>query len=99
MDKFIFIIHIFLSICIIVIVLFQRGKGSEAGAAMGGSISDNLFGAHGTNTFFSRLTFFLLFLFIISSLILSKEIILNKKSVDFNIDTYVQKINYEKLDK
>lgn len=99
MDKFIFVIHIVLSICIIAIVLLQKGKGSEAGAAMGGNVSDNLFSANSSNTFFSKLTFFLLFLFIMSSLILSKEIFLNKKNIDFNIDTYIKKINYENISK
>ena len=94
MDKFIFVLHIVLSICIIVMVLIQKGKGSEAGAS-GGNISDNLFSVNSSNNFFSKLTFFFLFLFIMSSLILSKEIFLNKKNINFNIDNYIQKINYE----
>ncbi|HFL8794791.1 MAG TPA: preprotein translocase subunit SecG [Candidatus Azosocius sp. HAIN] len=98
MDKFIFILHVFLSVCIIMIVLIQKGKGAEAGTSMG-NISDNLFGTNNSNVFLVRLTFFLLFLFIMSSLILNKEISLNKKTVDFNIDLYTKKIDYENLNK
>ena len=94
-----FILHVVLSICIIFIVLIQKGKGSDAGASMGGNINDNLFYFTSSGTLLSRLTFFLLFLFILSSLFLSKEIFLNKKNIDFNIDSYIEKIDYEKLDK
>lgn len=99
MDKLIFIIHIFLAVCLIVVVFLQKGKGSEAGAAFGNNMSDNLFSARGSNNLLFRMTFFLLLLFIISSLILSKEIFLNKKNVNFNIDTYVKQIDYEILNK
>ncbi|QQG46903.1 MAG: preprotein translocase subunit SecG [Candidatus Azosocius agrarius] len=96
MDKFMLIIHIILSICIIIITLIQKGKGSEAGV-VGGSMSDNLFGGYGSSTFLSRCTFFLLFLFIMSSLILNKEISFNKKNINFNIDSYIKKIDYENI--
>lgn len=99
MDKFIFIIHIFLAICLIVVVFLQKGKGSEAGATFGSGMSDNLFSVRGSNNLLFRITFLLLLLFIISSLILSKEIFLNKKNINFNIDTYVKQIDYEDLNK
>ncbi len=46
------------SISLIGLILLQRGKGAEAGAAFGGGGggSDTLFGSQGSATFLSRLT-------------------------------------------
>lgn len=65
------VIHVFLSLGIIGLVLLQRGKGAEAGAALGGGASASVFGARGAANFLSRSTAVLAALFIINSLALA----------------------------
>ncbi len=64
------IIHIIVSIFLIFIVLIQRSKGTELGAAFGGA-SQTLFGPRGAATFLSKLTAIVATVFMITSLVLS----------------------------
>lgn len=63
--------HILIGICLISIILIQRSKGSDMGAAFGGGASDTVFGARGAATFLSRTTAILATLFFASSLVLA----------------------------
>jgi preprotein translocase subunit SecG len=56
---------------IIVLVLLQRGKGADAGAAFGAGASGTVFGARGSSNFFSRATAVLATVFFVSSLTLA----------------------------
>jgi preprotein translocase subunit SecG len=56
---------------IIVLVLLQRGKGADAGAAFGAGASGTVFGARGSSSFFSRATAVCATAFFISSLTLA----------------------------
>ena len=49
------IIHIIVAVFLIMVVLFQTGKGAEMGAAFGGS-SQTLFGGGGPAGFMAKLT-------------------------------------------
>ncbi len=49
------ILHIIVAVALIMIVLFQTGKGAEMGAAFGGS-SQTLFGGGGPAGFMAKLT-------------------------------------------
>ncbi len=60
-----------LSLAIIGLVLMQRGKGAEAGAALGGGASATVFGSRGAANFLSRSTAVLATAFFISSLFLA----------------------------
>lgn len=71
METALLVIHVLLSLAIIGLVLLQRGKGAEAGAALGGGASGSMFGARGAANFLSRSTAILATLFIISSLVLA----------------------------
>jgi len=62
------VIHVMLSLAIIVLVLLQRGKGAEAGAALGGGSSGSVFGARGASNFLSRSTAILATAFFVTSL-------------------------------
>lgn len=62
------VIHVLLSISIIGLVLLQRGKGAEAGAALGGGSSGSVFGAQGAANFLSRTTAILAASFFVTSL-------------------------------
>ncbi len=63
--------HVLISVAIIGLVLLQRGKGAEAGAAFGAGASGTVFGARGSANFLSRSTAALATLFFITSLSLA----------------------------
>ncbi len=65
------IIHTFIALAIIGLVLLQRGKGADAGAAFGAGASGTVFGARGSSSFFSRTTAVLAAAFFASSLTLA----------------------------
>ena len=63
--------HTVIAILIIALVLLQKGKGAEAGAAFGSGASDTVFGTKGSSNFFSRATAILATAFFVSSLSLA----------------------------
>lgn len=65
------IAHTLIALAIIALVLLQRGKGADAGAAFGAGASGTVFGARGSASFFSRTTAVLATAFFISSLALA----------------------------
>ena len=60
--------QVFISLAIIALVLLQKGKGAEAGAAFGSGASGTVFGARGSGSFLSRSTAVLATLFFANSL-------------------------------
>lgn len=62
------IAHTIIALLIIVLVLLQRGKGADAGAAFGSGSSGTVFGARGSSNFFSRATAIMATVFFASSL-------------------------------
>ena len=71
MQKIILIVHTVIALGIIALVLLQRGKGADAGAAFGAGASGTVFGARGSGSFFSRATAVLAAAFFASSLTLA----------------------------
>ena len=65
------IIHTLIALGIIALVLLQRGKGADAGAAFGAGASGTVFGAQGSTNFFSRTTAILATAFFATSLSLA----------------------------
>ena len=65
------ILHVFVCVFLIAVVLLQRGKGADAGAAFGAGASGTVFGARGSSSFFSRATAVCATLFFASSLTLA----------------------------
>lgn len=65
------IIHTIIALSIIGLVLLQRGKGADAGAAFGAGASGTVFGARGSSSFFSRATAVLAAAFFATSLTLA----------------------------
>ena len=65
------ITHTLIAIGIIALVLLQRGKGADAGAAFGAGASGTVFGARGSSSFFSRATAILATAFFATSLTLA----------------------------
>jgi len=70
-QKVALIVHTLIALLIIVLVLLQRGKGADAGAAFGAGASGTVFGARGSSSFFSRATAVCATLFFVSSLTLA----------------------------
>ena len=65
------VIHVLLAAGLIGLVLFQRGKGAEAGAAFGAGASGTVFGARGSASFLTRTTGVLATLLFVTSLSLA----------------------------
>ena len=70
-QKVVLAVHTLIAILIIVLVLLQRGKGADAGAAFGAGASGTVFGARGSASFFSRMTAIFAAAFFVSSLTLA----------------------------
>ncbi len=70
MHIFITVVHILIAVVLILTVLLQAGKGSEMGAAFGGS-SQTIFGSRGATTFLAKVTVGAAVLFMVTSLWLS----------------------------
>ena len=71
MQTVVLIGHTIIAVLIIILVLLQRGKGADAGAAFGSGASGTVFGASGSSNFFSRATAVMATLFFASSLTLA----------------------------
>ena len=65
------VICIVLAIVIIGLVLLQQGKGSDLGSAFGGGSSNSMFGALGPSDFLGRLTYILVAIWLVLSLLLA----------------------------
>jgi preprotein translocase subunit SecG len=65
------VIHVFSAVCIVALVLVQRGKGADAGAGFGAGASGTVFGARGATTALSRATAILAGVFMVTSLSLA----------------------------
>ena len=63
--------HTLIAVGIVALVLLQRGKGADAGAAFGAGASGTVFGARGSSSFFSRATAVLATAFFVTSLTLA----------------------------
>jgi len=63
--------HLLVALAIVILVLLQRGKGADMGAAFGGGSAETLFGARGSANFLSRATAGLVTVFFLSSLTLA----------------------------
>ena len=64
-------ICIILAIIIVVLVLLQQGKGSDLGSAFGGGSSNSMFGALGPSNFLGKLTYIIVAIWLILSLLLA----------------------------
>ncbi len=81
------IIHLSICALLIMIVLLQQGKGADMGATFGGG-SNTLFGASGADDLLSKVTTYLAFLFMITSVFLAA----NLKNGKVNQGTIFQNI-------
>ncbi|MAZ44420.1 MAG: preprotein translocase subunit SecG [Legionellales bacterium] len=68
MLNILFFIHVVVCFALIGLVLIQRGKGSDIGAAFGSGASNTVFGSAGANDFLSKVTAYLAVAFFALSL-------------------------------
>lgn len=71
MQKVLLVVHICLALGLVGLVLLQRGKGAEAGAAFGAGASSTVFGSQGSASFLTRATAVIATLFFVTSLSLA----------------------------
>jgi preprotein translocase subunit SecG len=67
---FLITLHVTVSAILISMVLLQKGKGADIGAAFGGA-SQTVFGARGAQSFLSKLTTGAAVIFMMTSLVLA----------------------------
>jgi len=71
MHTILLVTHMLVAASLIGLVLIQRGKGAEVGAAFGSGASNTVFGSRGSASFLTRATAVLAALFFIISLSLA----------------------------
>ena len=71
MIVFLTVINVILTVVIIVMVLLQQGKGSDLGSAFGGGSSNSMIGALGPSDFLGKLTYAVVAIWLILSLLLA----------------------------
>jgi preprotein translocase subunit SecG len=65
------ILHILVCLFLIMVVLLQKGRGSDIGAVFGGGSAQTLFGSAGPGTFLSRLTVAVAAIFMFTSILMA----------------------------
>ena len=71
MNSFLVVLHIMACAVLVLVVLLQRGKGSDVGAALGGGGSNTVFGSRGAGNFLTKLTTGSAIIFMVTSLSLA----------------------------
>lgn len=71
MQTFLVVLQILLALVLVGLVLVQRGKGADMGAAFGSGASSTIFGSQGSANFLTRATAIVATLFFITSLSLA----------------------------
>jgi preprotein translocase subunit SecG len=64
-------VQVLLAVALIALILIQRGRGADAGAAFGSGASTTVFGARGSASFLTRTTSILAILFFTNCFVLS----------------------------
>ncbi|MAL97251.1 MAG: preprotein translocase subunit SecG [Alteromonadaceae bacterium] len=59
--------HVVVAVGLVAIILMQRGKGADMGAAFGGGASQTVFGSQGSGNFLTKMTTVLGILFFVTS--------------------------------
>ena len=71
MMTLIYVLHFMVCFVLIAVVLLQRGKGSDIGAALGGGGANTVFGSRGAGNFLTRMTTGSAIIFMFTSLSLA----------------------------
>ena len=96
MIVFLTVINVILTVVIIVMVLLQQGKGSDLGSAFGGGSSNSMFGALGPSDFLGKLTYAVVAIWLILSLLLAY--LLKTENTEIIFDTpLIEEVKEEEL--
>ena len=68
MQLIVILIHVVVCVALILVVLLQKGKGADIGAAFGGGSSQTVFGGRGAASFMHKLTAAAAIIFMLTSL-------------------------------
>lgn len=68
MQQLLMIFHVLIALSLIALVMLQRGKGADVGAAFGSGAANTMFGSQGSTPFLIKFTAILAALFFASSL-------------------------------
>lgn len=71
MQEVVLLVHLIVALLLIGLILIQRGKGSDVGAAFGSGASQTIFGSQGHASFLVRVITILVAVFFLSSLALN----------------------------
>jgi len=71
MQEIVLVIHLIVAFLLVGLILMQRGKGSDIGAAFGSGASQTIFGSQGSTSFLVKLISLLVVIFFASSLFLN----------------------------
>ena len=71
MQSFLVVLHVMVCLVLVLVVLLQRGKGSDVGAALGGGGGNTIFGSRGADNFLTKLTTGSAVIFMLTSLSLA----------------------------
>ena len=85
MYQLVLLVHVLVSLVIIGLVLMQQGKGSDMGSAFGSGASGTVFGSQGTGSFLFKLTASLVFVFFVTSLLLSSIVARQQSNVNLDV--------------
>ena len=98
MRTFLFTLPILTCVSLIIVVLIQRGKGSDMGAMLGGGGSNTVFGARGAGNFLTKLTTSAAIIFMVTSLSLSYLAAQDSKDTIFDDSAIEETIPAEDLE-
>ena len=98
MITFITVTCVILAVAIIVLVLLQQGKGSDLGSAFGGGSSNSMFGALGPSDFLGKLTYILVAVWLILSLLLA-FLLKTNDSKDIFDENMIEEVQEQDLSK
>tara|TARA_B100000941_G_scaffold102795_1_gene71957 strand:- start:5135 stop:5446 length:312 start_codon:yes stop_codon:yes gene_type:complete len=90
------VINVILTVVIIVMVLLQQGKGSDLGSAFGGGSSNSMFGALGPSDFLGKLTYAVVAIWLILSLLLA-YLLKTEDSEDIFDTPLIEEVKEEEL--
>jgi len=90
MITFLTVLHIMVCFVLVAVVLLQRGKGSDIGAALGGGGSNTVFGGRGAGNFLTKITTASAVTFMVTSLSLSYLASQASRSLIFDEDEVIE---------
>lgn len=81
MQQLLIMFHVLISVSLVALILLQRGRGADIGAAFGSGASQTVFGSQGSGSFLVKVTAGFAALFFITTLLLGYTTALQAKQM------------------